>query len=93
MAVRFIAGACLTLMALAVWYPADGGNFVTSPWPIPTVMLAFFVVIVLDNLLVWHSNRTVGKVVGGRDSFSKHAGGESGDDSGNGSLEQPREVV
>lgn len=92
MAVRFVSGACLTLMALAVWYPADNGNFILSPWPIPTVMLAYFVVIVLDNLLVWHGNRTVGKVVGGRGSYSKHEG-ESGDDSGNGSLEQPREVV
>ena len=97
--VRFVAGVGVTMIAVGVWY--GNSNFIVSPWPIPTVMIAFFVVIVLDNLLVWHSNRTVGRVVGGRGEgdgrgdYSKQVGGdESGSGaSGNGSLDQARDVV
>jgi hypothetical protein len=47
------------MMALAVWFPAnDDFSFVYGPWPIVTVMLGYFVVIILDNTLVWHSNRS-----------------------------------
>ena len=33
--------------------------FYDSAWLIPVVMLGYFVVIVLDNLLVWHTNKTI----------------------------------
>lgn len=33
--------------------------FYDSAWLIPVVMLGYFVVIILDNLLVWHTNKTI----------------------------------
>ena len=53
-AVRAVAGIGLSMMAL-VYYagPYDSSvGFVYGPWAVVTVMLAFLVVIVLDNLLV-----------------------------------------
>lgn len=59
--VRTVAGIGITLAALSVYYgPYNSStDFLRSPWLIPVVMLGFFVVIVLDNFLVWHGNRTV----------------------------------
>lgn len=97
-AVRAVAGCGLSMMALAAWY-GDGYGFVYGPWAIPTVTLAFFFVIVVDNALVWWSNRNVvarfgdgGPVsYGGKgDATAAARQSESG---GEGSMEQAREVV
>ena len=48
--------------ALANFYPAStysSYNFFGSAWLIPVVMLGYSVVIILDNLLVWHTNKTI----------------------------------
>ena len=48
---------------LAQYYSAtaySSGNFLYgSAWLIPVVMLGYSVVIILDNLLVWHTNKTI----------------------------------
>lgn len=36
-------------------------DFDFSSWIIPTVTLSYFVVIVMDSLLVWHSNKTIAR--------------------------------
>ena len=65
--VRVIAGAGLTLTSLANYYAVgwSGYDFLSSAWPILVVVLGYLVVIVLDNLLVWHGNKTIAKVAGG----------------------------
>jgi hypothetical protein len=50
------------MTSLANYYPATENSayyFFGSAWLIPVVMLGYFVVIVADNLLVWHSNKTI----------------------------------
>jgi fatty acid desaturase len=70
-AVRVFAGIGLTMACLAQWYSVGDASvyFIMGPWPIPMTMLAFFVVIVLDNSLVWWSNRRAG--LQGRQQRSK----------------------
>ena len=50
-------------------------NFFGSAWLIPVVMLGYFVVIVLDNLLVWHTNKTIARQTSNNrnDSINDHA--------------------
>lgn len=36
-------------------------NFLGSAWLIPVVMLGYLLVIVLDGVLVWHTNKTIAK--------------------------------
>ena len=67
--VRVIAGAGLTMASLANYYSPtywSSYRFFSSAWPILVVVLGYFVVIVLDNLLVWHGNKTLAKVTGGQ---------------------------
>jgi hypothetical protein len=59
------------------------------------VMLTFFVVIVLDNLLVWHSNRTIVRMTSttygdGNGRKTLETDDESGDRSGQGSEDIER---
>ena len=75
--VRSVFGICLTMFCLFSFAnntAVDG--FTSSFWPIPVVMIAYFIgmfthrtfemgltdivpVIVLDNLLVWHTNKRI----------------------------------
>ena len=59
--VRVVFGIGLCLGCLENWvdYNTTSANFVYSPWPLITMMLGYFIVIVLDNLLVWHTNKTI----------------------------------
>jgi len=60
--VRAMAGVLVALACIPVWYFTNAAdNFLFSAWHIPIVMLVYFIVIVLDNLLVWHSNKTIAK--------------------------------
>jgi low temperature requirement protein LtrA len=93
--VRLVAGVGLSMMALAVWYPAKGddGGFVLGPWPVVTVMLAYLFVIVLDNTLVWYWNRIVVRKMSRGGVLGKEEAGESVDASGAVSLEEPAREV
>ena len=58
--VRVIIGLGLAL--LSTMYDANSDpffNFVQSPWVLPTVALVFGLVILIDNLLVWYSNKQI----------------------------------
>lgn len=53
------------MASLAQYLPSvetASANFFDSAWPIPIVMLGYFIVIVLDNILVWHGNKTFAKM-------------------------------
>ena len=54
-------------------------DFYSTAWLIPVVVLGYFVVIVLDNLLVWHTNKTIAAQTSStRDSVVGVADGSGG---------------
>jgi hypothetical protein len=59
--VRTIAGLGVMVGLLAGTFIPSSSLFDDSAWMIPVVTLAYFVVIVMDSLLVWHSNKTIGR--------------------------------
>ena len=79
--VRTVFGICIVLFCIFAFSGSGAASsFVSSSWPIPVVMIAYFIgksppqkegtqfsvadiliVIVLDNLLVWHTNQTIAK--------------------------------
>ncbi len=53
------------MTCLADYYTATDSSsysFLGSAWLIPIVMIGYFLVIVADNLLVWHTNTTIAKM-------------------------------
>ena len=72
--VRFFIGLALTLLSI-IAHDYDGqtksywSNYITSPWILPTVVLGYGLVIVIDNLLVWWSNRRL--ALHGRDTIGR----------------------
>jgi hypothetical protein len=58
---RTVAGLALMVGLYAGTNTVLAGDFDLSSWIIPTVVLSYFVVIVMDSLLVWHSNKTIGR--------------------------------
>ena len=96
-AVRVVAGIGLALGCLENWvdYTTSSANFVYSPWPLLTVMFGYLVVIVLDNLLVWHTNKTIARMTSNHkhDEYSLTGSlsrrGESAGGEGDRQLEQP----
>lgn len=72
--VRMLVGLGVTLLSTSI-LTNDGWNLFVSPWMLPFMMLAYFLgklqirvqrrfllifaVIALDNILVWHSNKTI----------------------------------
>lgn len=90
--VRVVAGLAVMVGLYSGTDTVLAGNFDYSSWLIPVVTLSYFAVIVLDNLLVWHSNKTVGRLTSTNrhEVFSKVDGttkrtdssGSSGEDSG-----------
>ena len=77
------------MATLANFYSAtywSSYNFLGSAWLIPIVVLGYFIVIVLDNLLVWHTNKTVAKLT----SSGRRGKDGSLDSTDNGSEEHGR---
>lgn len=60
-AMRTVAGLVLMVGLIAGTNLNIAGLFDYSSWIIPVVTLSYFVVIVLDSLFVWHSNKTIGR--------------------------------
>lgn len=59
--VRMVAGCAVMVGLIAGTDLTIAVNFDFSSWIIPTVTLSYFVVIVMDSLLVWHSNKTIAR--------------------------------
>lgn len=59
--VRVVVGVGLALLSTMEAAPNATvlGRFISSPWVMPTVVLAFGLVVVADNILVWYSNRHI----------------------------------
>lgn len=51
--------ACLANYYSATYWSSY--NFLGSAWLIPVVMLGYLLVIILDGVLVWHTNKTIAK--------------------------------
>lgn len=78
--VRVVFGVCVAMFCLFSFIENGAQDgFTSSFWPIPVVMIAYFIgkfdpaeyipmpladisaVIILDNLLVWHTNKTIAR--------------------------------
>jgi hypothetical protein len=48
-------------VAIAFSDSSSTANFLFSAWLVPVVTLGYFIVIILDNVLVWHTNETIAR--------------------------------
>lgn len=60
-AMRTVAGCAVMVGLIAGTNLTIAADFDFSSWLIPVVTLSYFVVIVMDSLLVWHTNKTIGR--------------------------------
>lgn len=88
--VRVLIGIGLGLTSLIIWEPNNADlygilAYLESAWVMPTIMFSFFFVIVLDNLLVWHSNKTLAKLNSSDndDSNNNNNSDDAGDENSN----------
>ena len=58
---RTVAGCAIMVGLIAGTNLTIAADFDFSSWLIPVVTLSYFVVIVMDSLLVWHTNKTIGR--------------------------------
>ena len=94
MLVRIVAGCAVMVGLIAGTNLTIASNFDYSSWIIPVVTLSYFVVIALDSLLVWHSNKTIARQTSANrqevyskvDGTTKQARTDSSDSSGDNSV-------
>ena len=69
------------MTTVGIYYSPYTSNyyFITSAWLIPVVVIGYFVVIVADNLLVWHSNKTISRKTNSNRNHSLMHNFESGE--------------
>lgn len=58
--VRIFAGIGLALVSTS-YYTGTYWNLMSSPMVIPLVVIVYLLVIIVDNILIWHANKTLAK--------------------------------
>ena len=78
---------CGSMTCLVDYYSVGWASyyFTGSAWLIPVVTIGYFVVIIADNLLVWHSNKTISQMTAAQRGHKRDSSAGSGED-GDGSI-------